>query len=166
MSETDIEPTLNMLKLDNSQSLRLWLRMLSCTRLIENDIRQDLRESFDTTLPRFDVMAQLYRYPDSGLRMSEISRLLMVTNGNITGIIDGLAQEGLAERTTDGDDRRATIVRLTADGVSAFEAMAIQHRGWVDGLLGGLDDDEREQLFNLLTKLRDSLYAKLEKTDA
>lgn len=163
MSELE---SLNTLKLDNnsSLSLRLWLRLLSCTRLIENDIRKDLRESFDTTLPRFDVMAQLYRYP-GGLRMTEISRLLMVTNGNVTGIIDGLAQEGLAERTTDGDDRRAYIVRLTAAGSAAFEEMASQHRDWVDGLLGGLDDREREQLFNLLSKLRDSLYAKLEMMD-
>jgi DNA-binding MarR family transcriptional regulator len=165
LSEPDIEQSLNTLKIDNtSLSLRLWLRMLGCTRLIENDIRKDLRESFDTTLPRFDVMAQLYRYPD-GLWMSEISRLLMVTNGNVTGIIDGLAQEGLAERTTDGDDRRAYIVRLTPSGSAAFEDMASQHRDWVDGLLDGLDDEEREKLYNLLSKLRDSLYEKLEKAD-
>src|SRR5664279_129601 len=103
MSET-IKPTL---KLD-SLSLRLWLRMLSCTKLIENEIRSSLRESFETTLPRFDVIAQLYRYPN-GLRMGEISQLLMVTNGNITGIIEQLAQEGLVDRTTDPDDRRAYV---------------------------------------------------------
>ena len=157
MSET-IKPTL---KLD-SLSLRLWLRMLSCTKLIENEIRSSLRESFETTLPRFDVIAQLYRYPN-GLRMGEISQLLMVTNGNITGIIEQLAQEGLVDRTTDPDDRRAYVARLTAAGSTAFEEMAVQHRDWVDGLITGLEDEEREQLFALLSKLRDLLHEKLEK---
>ena len=155
-----LKPTL---KLD-SLSLRLWLRLLTCTTLIENEIRGNLRESFETTLPRFDVMAQLYRYPD-GLRMGEISQLLMVTNGNITGIIDQLTQEKLVERTTDPDDRRAYVVRLTPDGTTAFEEMAVQHRDWVEGLIAGIDDADREQLFALLSKLRDSLYKKLEKED-
>ena len=141
-------------------SLRLWLRLLSCTRLIENEIRGNLRESFDTTLPRFDVMAQLHRYPE-GLRMGDISQRLMVTNGNITGIIDQLAQEGLVERTTDANDRRAYVARLTPAGLAAFEEMAEQHRGWVVELTGGLTDEEHQQLFTLLTKLRDSLHEKL-----
>lgn len=141
-------------------SLRLWLRLLSCTRLIENEIRSNLREAFDTTLPRFDVMAQLHRYPE-GLRMGDISQRLMVTNGNITGIIDQLAHEGLVERTTDANDRRAYVVKLTRAGKAAFEQMAEQHRGWVVELTGGLTDEEQQQLFTLLTKLRDSLHEKL-----
>jgi DNA-binding MarR family transcriptional regulator len=148
----------------NKQSLRLWLRLLSCTRLIENQIRSNLRESFDTTLPRFDVMAQLYRYPD-GLRMGEISQLLMVTGGNITGIIDQLEQEILVERTTDPKDRRAYVVRLTKSGKNAFESMSSEHREWVAALTEGLDADEQELMQQLLTKLRDSLQEKKKKDE-
>jgi DNA-binding MarR family transcriptional regulator len=146
----------------NKQSLRLWLRLLSCTRLIEIQIRSNLRESFDTTLPRFDVMAQLYRYPD-GLRMGEISQLLMVTGGNITGIIDQLEQENLVERTTDSTDRRVYVVRLTKSGIKAFESMSGEHCEWVATLTEGLDADEQEQMQQLLTKLRDSLQEKKKK---
>jgi DNA-binding MarR family transcriptional regulator len=129
--------------------------------MIENQIRGQLRESFEKTLPRFDVMAQLYRYPD-GLRMGEISQLLMVTSGNITGIIDQLEKENLVERSPDPDDRRAFRVQLTKAGVSAFEDMASLHRGWVTDLTDGLSDDEQELLQGLLTKLRDSLQGKLD----
>lgn len=140
----------------NKKPLKLWLRLLSSTRLIENQIRSNLRESFDTTLPRFDAMAQLYRYPD-GLRMGEISQLLMVTSGNITGIIDQLVQENLVERTTDPNDRRAYVVKLTESGISAFELMTGEHREWVADMTSGLNEDEQEQMYQLLTKLRDSL---------
>lgn len=144
----------------SQQSLRLWLRLLSCTRLIENQIRGQLRDCFDTTLPRFDVMAQLYRYPD-GLRMGAISQKLMVTNGNITGIIEGLVQEGLVERSPDPADRRAFQVRLTAAGTTTFEEMAALHRGWITDLTDSLSDDEQQYLHALLTKLRDSLQEKI-----
>jgi DNA-binding MarR family transcriptional regulator len=150
--------------MDAALSLRLWLRLLSCTRLMENQIRGNLRDEFETTLPRFDVMAQLYRYPD-GLRMGEISHLLMVTNGNITGIIDQLANDGLVERATALDDRRAYTVRLTPAGLQAFEAMATQHREWVLELTDGLNEDEQQALLSLLTQLRDSINEKLAKND-
>jgi DNA-binding MarR family transcriptional regulator len=127
---------------------------------MENEIRANLREAFDTTLPRFDVMAQLHRYPE-GLRMGDISQRLMVTNGNITGIIDQLAQEGLVERTTDPHDRRAYVARLTPIGMGAFEEMAAQHRDWVVELTSGLTDEEQHQLQVLLTKWRDSIQEKL-----
>ena len=141
-------------------SLRMWLRLLTCTRMIENHIRGELRESFETTLPRFDVLAQLYRYPN-GLRMGEISQLLMVTSGNITGIIDQLEQESLVERLIDPNDRRAYQVKLTEQGKTAFEEMAAHHRGLVDTLMDGLTPTEQDNLQQLLTKLRDSLQEKL-----
>lgn len=143
------------IKLD-SISLRSWLRLLGCTKLIENEIRSRLREQHDTTLPRFDVMAQLYRYPD-GLRMGEISQLLMVTGGNITGIVEQLLQEGLVERVTDPNDRRAYVAKLTATGFDVFEKMAVEHRTWITDLMDGLDTEEQEHLLALLTKLRDTL---------
>jgi DNA-binding MarR family transcriptional regulator len=150
-------------KLDHL-SLRLWLRMLACTKLIENQIRSNLREQYGTTLPRFDLMAQLYRYPQ-GLRMGEISQLLMVTGGNITGITDQLEKEGLVERVLDPNDRRAYVAKLTPQGVTTFEAMAVQHHGWVNDLVDGLSDEEQQQLHELLTTLRDSLEEKLKEND-
>jgi DNA-binding MarR family transcriptional regulator len=147
------------LKLDH-MSLRVWLRLLGCTKLIENHIRGNLREDHNTTLPRFDVMAQLYRFPE-GLRMGEISQLLMVSGGNITGIIDQLEKENLVERIIDPNDRRAYIARPTIAGLETFESMAVEHRGWIDELLDGLTKEEQQTLHTLLTKLRESLNEKL-----
>lgn len=140
-------------------STRLWLRLLTSTHIIESEIRSQLRESFDTTLPRFDVMAQLYRYGE-GLRMGEISKLLMVTGGNITGIIDQLTHENLVKRVVDPNDRRAFIVKLTQKGVRHFEQMATVHHTWVESLLDGLTPDEQADLHDLLKKLRHSLEEK------
>jgi DNA-binding MarR family transcriptional regulator len=141
---------------DHHGSLRLWLRLLTCTLLIERRIRARLRESFATTLPRFDLMAQLERNP-AGLRMGELSRRLMVTGGNVTGITDQLVAEGLVERRAIAHDRRAYAVRLTAKGKRAFDTMAVAHERWVIDLLSGLDAGERRRLHALLGRVKATL---------
>ena len=141
---------------DHHQSLRLWLRMLSCTVRIENEIRSRLRGEFGITLPRFDLMAQLERHPE-GLRMGELSRRMMVTGGNVTGITDQLQLEGLVDRFPDPDDGRAYSVRLTAVGRRTFRKMARVHEGWVAELLNGVSPDEKEKLIGLLSRLKQHL---------
>lgn len=141
-------------------SLRLWLRLLACTKLVENRVRGQLREAFETTLPRFDLLAQLYRHPE-GLKMSELSQLLMVTGGNITGLTDQLEKDGLVERVTLPEDRRANIVHLTDAGRSFFEDMAVLHETWIVDLLGGLEHDEQQAMIRLLNKLKESLQEKV-----
>ena len=138
---------------DQHQALRLWLRLLTCTQLIEGRVRGGLRSRFATTLPRFDLMAQLERTPD-GLKMGELSRRMMVTGGNVTGITDQLVGEGLVERVPIPEDRRALRVRLTPRGRQAFREMAGSHEQWIVGLLGGLTERERRQLHGLLGKLK------------
>lgn len=134
-------------------SVRLWLRLLACTNLIERRVSGDLRAQFDTTLPRFDFLSQLERSP-GGLRMSEISRRMMVTAGNITRIADGLLAEGLITRKTEPGDRRASVVRLTAAGRRAFAEMARRHEDWIVETFAGLNARERDQLYALLAKLK------------
>jgi DNA-binding MarR family transcriptional regulator len=134
-------------------SLRVWLRLLACTNLIESRARSSLRASFDTTLPRFDVMAQLERNP-RGLRMSEISQRMMVTGGNVTRLVDQLTAEGLVQRETSPGDRRSFTVRLTPAGKRAFAAMASRHEAWIVEMFGTLTRKERLQLFGLLAKLK------------
>ena len=141
---------------DHHDALRLWLRLLTCTTLIEGRIRARLRERFATTLPRFDLMAQLERNPD-GLRMGELSRRLMVTGGNVTGITSALVAEGLVERRTISGDRRAHSVRLTPAGKRAFGAMATEHERWVAEMVGGLAIADRERLHALLGKLKTTI---------
>lgn len=138
------------------QSLRLWLRMLSCTVRIENEIRIRLRNEFGITLPRFDLMAQLERHPE-GLRMGELSKRMMVTGGNITGITDQLQQEALVERIPDPADGRAYSVRLTTAGKRAFRKMAKVHEAWIAELLGGVSSSEKEKLIQLLSRLKQHL---------
>ena len=141
---------------DHHQSLKLWLRMLSCTVRIENEIRTRMRATFDITLPRFDLMAQLERHPD-GLRMGELSKRMMVTGGNITGITDQLEQEKLVLRVPDAKDRRVYSVRLTAAGRRAFAEMATVHEGWIAELLQDMSPDDKGQLISLLSQMKQHL---------
>jgi DNA-binding MarR family transcriptional regulator len=144
------------IRADHHDALRLWLRLLACTLLIERRIRGQLRERFAMTLPRFDLMAQLERYPQ-GLKMSELSRRLMVTGGNVTGLTDQLVAEGLVERQRVPDDRRAYAVRLTAEGKRVFDGMAAEHEQWVIAMMAGLPADRQASLYGLLGELKASL---------
>ena len=137
-------------------ALRTWLRLLTCHNQIEARLRNQLRNGFDTTLPRFDLMAQLERHPE-GLKMRELSRLLMVTGGNITGLVDRLAEEGLIERRDDPRDRRAYYVSLTPKGLALFKVMAREHEQWVTELFQGLEKREMAQLWSLLGRLKSVL---------
>jgi len=139
---------------EHPEALRLWLRLLTCTQLVEKQVRTLLRERFDTTLPRFDLMAQLERTP-AGLKMNELSRRMMVTGGNVTGITDQLVTEGLVERIDVEGDRRACRVRLTARGRKQFQEMARQHEGWIVEAFAGLSDKEIATLHKLLGKVKE-----------
>ena len=141
---------------DQHASLRLWLRLLSCTTRVEDKIRQKLRESFDITLPRFDLMAQLERHPD-GLSMGELSRRMMVTGGNITAIVDQLEKEKLVLREVGANDRRSFTVKLTQAGKDAFTDMAIAHEAWVADMFEGLSVDQQSQLYTLLGAMKKNL---------
>ncbi|HYN13836.1 MAG TPA: MarR family transcriptional regulator [Burkholderiales bacterium] len=135
------------------RALRIWLRLLTCTQLIEQRVRAGLRERFATTLPRFDLLAQLERHPE-GLKMNELSRLLMVTGGNVTAIVDQLEKEALLERLDEPADRRAFRIRLTRVGERQFAEMARAHEEWVVELLAGLSRREHDELLRLLAKLK------------
>ena len=141
---------------DHHQSLKLWLRMLSCTVRIENEIRTRLRASFGITLPRFDLMAQLERHPE-GLRMGELSKRMMVTGGNVTGITDQLEREGLVLRVPDPHDRRASAVRLTPAGRSAFAEMAAVHERWIDEMLADIPSEDKASLIAALAAMKERL---------
>ena len=143
---------------DHHGALRLWLRLLTCTQLIEQQVRVRLREQFVTTLPRFDLMAQLERAPD-GLKMNELSRRMMVTGGNVTGITDQLEAEGMVQRLPLEGDRRALLIRLTPTGRKAFAEMASVHEGWIVESLSGLSEREVETLHKLLGKVKQHINA-------
>src|SRR5262245_53709472 len=140
------------------QALRLWLRLLTCTVRIEKQIRVGLRHEFGTTLPRFDLMAQLER--TGGLRMNELSQRLMVSGGNVTGITDQLEREGLVMRTPYPGDRRAYTVKLTETGLKRFREMAARHEQWIVELLGGLSRGEKELMIDELWKLKMHINAR------
>ena len=129
----------------SKQRLRLWIRLLRTARAIEAELRERLRVEFATTLPQFDVMAALARVND-GMTMTELSRFLMVSNGNVTGIIDRLVADKLVVRKAPADDRRAIVVRLTPKGASHFLRIAKTHEGWVDALLSEFDNEGSEAM--------------------
>jgi DNA-binding MarR family transcriptional regulator len=141
---------------DHHQALKLWLRLLSCTNRIEGVIRKRLTAEFGTTLPRFDLMAQLERRPE-GLTMRELSQRLMVTGGNVTGITDQLEHEGLVVRTPHPSDRRAYFVRLTPAGRRLFRRMASTHEGWVVELFDGWSATQKEHVHESLAALKTHL---------
>lgn len=151
---------------DGRSVLRMWLRMLACTNLIEGRVRGALREQFDTTLPRFDLLAQLDAAATEaprGLTMSELSRRLMVTNGNLTGLVDRLVREGLVTRLVSPPDRRAQMISLTVAGKRALDDMTPAHSEWISDMFDGLSDTERRQLHRLLGKLKRSVQAAAER---
>jgi len=137
----------------SKEKLRLWIRLLRASRIIEGELRERLAAEFDTTLPRFDVMAALYRAPD-GMLMSDLSRFLLVSNGNVTGIIDRLVSEGLVARARRNGDRRTSMVRLTDAGTEAFQTIAAAHETWIEELLGGVNVDETKRLAVMLKSFR------------
>jgi DNA-binding MarR family transcriptional regulator len=144
----------------HKDELRLWLRLLTCTTLVEGEIRARLRRDFDTTLPRFDLLAALQRAP-GGLTLGEVSRRMMVSNGNVTGLAARLEAEGLVERRAVPGDRRAQLLRLTPRGRRDFARQSAAHEGWIADLLGGLTEAERTALFRLLARAKASVRAAL-----
>jgi DNA-binding MarR family transcriptional regulator len=137
----------------SKEKLRLWIRLLRASRIIESELRERLNREFDTTLPRFDVMAALYRAPD-GMLMSDLSRFLLVSNGNVTGIVDRLVAEGLVQRGQRNGDRRTSIVRLTRAGKDVFKTMAAAHERWVGELLADVTKSDARQLTSMLKAFR------------
>jgi DNA-binding MarR family transcriptional regulator len=155
-TELDSETRANA---DDHMALRLWLRLLACANRVEGPLRSRLREQFDgASLPRFDLMAQLERHPQ-GLKMRELSRRLMVTGGNVTGLTDKLVAEGLVQRRDDPSDGRACTVLLTAEGRRQFRIMARAHEQWIVELFGGMGAERQAALFELLGELKRSLPA-------
>ena len=148
----------------HKDELRLWLRLLTCTTLLEGEIRARLRRDFDTTLPRFDLMAALDR-ASGGMTLGDISRRMMVSNGNVTGLAARLEAEGLVERRTRPGDRRAQLLRLTAKGRREFARQSAAHENWVAELLGGLEPEERATLFRLLGRTKALVRAALTPED-
>jgi DNA-binding MarR family transcriptional regulator len=140
---------------DHEAELRLWLRLLTCTTLIEGEIRSRLRGTFDMTLPRFDVMAQLDKAPN-GMTLGELSQRMMVSNGNVTGLAERLVAQGLLERRASPNDRRAQLVSLTGDGRRAFRAMARTHENWIAEIFADLSPNDIEVLMRLLAKTKAS----------
>src|SRR5687767_1196074 len=138
---------------DHRDELRLWLRLLTCTTLIEGEVRRRLRERFDVTLPRFDLMAQLDKAPD-GMTLSDLSKRMMVSNGNLTGLVDRLVASGHIARTISPTDRRATVISLTESGRAEFRAMAAEHELWIADLFGDLTEKDRSDLMRLLGKTK------------
>jgi len=140
----------------SKQSLRVWLRLLSCSNVIERRIRKNLAREFGTTLPRFDVLSALDRAP-GGLTMSALSGMLMVSNGNVTGLVNRLINDGLVARRVDKNDRRTFHVRLTDEGRRAFDKMARRHEEWMDEMFAELDTGQIEGLHQALGALRRSV---------
>lgn len=134
--------------------LRLWLRLLKVVRGIEGHVRDNLRREFETTLPRFDVLSALSRHP-AGLKMSQLSEVLRVSNGNVTGIADRLGEEGLVERVPVPGDRRAMILRITPQGQRQFTAQAAAHEGWINDMLCDVTASEARAMAARLTAFAD-----------
>lgn len=136
----------------SKRRLKMWIRMLGVTRGSESHLREFLRVKHNTTLPRFDVMAALYRRRD-GVTMSELSRMLLVSNGNATAVVDRLEKDGLVRRTQSDSDRRTVFVALTPEGLAQFEGLASDHEAEVNKLFNGLSDADLESLTEILKRM-------------
>ena len=149
----DAETKVSERPADHEAELRLWLRLLTCTTLIEGEVRSRLRDTFDVTLPRFDLMAQLDK-SQNGMTLGELSQRMMVSNGNVTGLVDRLVEQNMIERRPSPTDRRAMLVNLTPEGRKTFRAMARTHEGWIAEIFEGLTRNEMDSLMQLLAKTK------------
>ena len=140
---------------DHESELRLWLRLLTCTTLIEGEVRRRLRQEFDVTLPRFDLMAQLDKVPD-GMTLSDVSKRMMVSNGNVTGLVERLVESGHLDRRTSESDRRVQMIRLTKAGRAEFRKMAAEHELWIADIFSDLGPKDVRELMRLLGKTKAS----------
>lgn len=146
------------------QSLRVWLRMLRATTIIEKRIRAYLKSEFDSTLPRFDVLSALYR-ETAPITMSQLTDHLLVSNGNLTGLVNRLVEDGLILRESDPGDRRAQRVMLTAQGRAAFRDMAEKHEALIDSLFAAMSDEDMETMLQLTTTLDGALRDSAQHTE-
>jgi DNA-binding MarR family transcriptional regulator len=137
------------------QRLRLWLQMLKAVRHVEGRLRERLRAGYDTTLPRFDVLAALHAAPQ-GMKMSELSQHLVVSNGNVTGVVDRLVAEGLAERQTLESDRRAFLVQITDRGRGLMDQMAADHLRWIDEMFTTIPEPDAARGISIMLDIRNS----------
>jgi DNA-binding MarR family transcriptional regulator len=136
----------------SKRRLKMWIRLLGVTRAAESQLREFLRVAHDTTLPRFDVMAALYRRRD-GITMSELSRMLLVSNGNATTVVDRLEKDGLVRRTPSDTDRRTVFVALTPEGLATFEGLAADHERAVTRVFGHLSEADLDTLTDILKRM-------------
>lgn len=139
-----------------SDSVRLWLRLLSCAMVIEKGVRRSLTEGFQTTLPRFDVLAALDRHPN-GMTMGALSRSLLVSNGNVTALVRALERDGHVTLVSSATDRRANVAAMTGPGKAYFDTLAAAHHRWIDAMFDDLTLGQRERLFDLLGALKASI---------
>jgi DNA-binding MarR family transcriptional regulator len=146
---------------DHKDELRLWLRLLTCTTLVETEIRRRLREQFEVTLPRFDLMAQLEKAPD-GMALGEVSRRMMVSNGNVTGLVERLVENGHIYRRTLEADKRVQVISLTAAGRAEFARMAAEHEEWIAEMFAGITTRKGQMLLDLLGDLKRSVRTAIE----
>ena len=149
---------------DHGDEIRLWLRLLTCTTLIEGEVRNRLRKRFDVTLPRFDLMAQLDKAPD-GMTLSDVSKRMMVSNGNVTGLVERLVGSGHLDRRTSAIDRRVQVIRLTKLGRAEFRRMAAEHETWISDIFSDLSKKDVADLMRLLGKTKASVNRSVKKAD-
>lgn len=139
-----------------SDSVRLWLRLLSCAMVIEKQVRRGLTDRFRTTLPRFDVLAALDRHPD-GMTMGALSSSLLVSNGNVTALVQGLVRDGFVDLVPSPADRRASVATMTPAGKTHFDRLAQAHQSWIETMFDDLSPSQSELLYDLLGALKVSI---------
>lgn len=162
MSRSNVTETLNFSNTRGKQSLRLWLRLLACEKKVEQSIRSKLRDEYGVTLPQFDVLSELERAGEP-LTMSQLSDELMVSNGNVTGVVDRLLRDGFVRREASPSDRRVLFIALTPDGEKAFREMAAAHEQWISALFSTLTTTEIRNLLKSMVDLKDSISENLER---
>ena len=158
---SDVAATISRSKASRKSALRAWLRLWACVGSVERVVRTRLYSDHGMTLPRFDYLSQLYREPNRRMNMTELSRRLMVSGGNVTGLTDRLVADGLVKREQDSSDRRVQIIVLTDDGYERFIQVALEHEKWIGELFEDLGPDQMGVLNQTLGQLKQSLERKL-----
>jgi len=142
--------------LNGHLAVSAWVRLLKAHGLVLRELRRRIPEQL--TLPQFDVVVQLHRRPE-GMTSRELTRELLVTPGNVTGLVDRLSRMGLVQRRPVPGDRRAVRMVLTPRGRRVARRAIPRHRRDVEALLSSLSPSDLARLRLLLGRLSRSLEA-------
>jgi DNA-binding MarR family transcriptional regulator len=145
--------------------MRAWLAMVGCFTSVERSLRRHFNHVFRSSLPRYDVLMALVHFPD-GLTMGQLASKLMVSKGNMTGVVRRLQQNNCVRQASSRHDRRVRVVTLTSKGRTLWEQMHGEYRSVIEDVLSQLSKTESRLLTQSLMQAQERIDSVLQRKES